>query len=639
MSVADNVWTDGPNAIALSAFCISQNYPQPQYHFVELLNGWGCTAMYTSGMSVTNDAETTKVLAKEKAALKALIDLGLETAQASPLKRKLPNNATEVQAKTAKMEGFGLLCPHCPGKTRTFVDVKALAPHITAKHPGENVPFDVSNLPTYSAPNSVKLESPSKVPPSSSVDEGAPCPHCPSTRQRKFKDNKAIKKHIDAKHPGSVVPDIPPLLPVQIIPSKDIKEPVEEVAFLCPHCPTTKTKKYANIQHLKPHVEAKHPGNELPEDPAQLPSVLLKPGDGTEAERDVKEDKRIFRCINCPENMKRFYKGSNSIKLHVETKHADAAPTDGLDIDKYLVAESPDSSEALNYNICTCPYCPPNKKCKPYSNIIGLVRHIAQKHPEKPESARISNFEAEMPEGGENCHLCPQSDKKFLTRQSLNSHIKNKHSNISDIVRQSMPLLPASVVTDHGYVCSLCPGKRRKKRSYTELDALMSHIQDNHTAEGKASKPEADKICDVLNCTFKTSSMQKLKSHQWRIHSQMQCALCELVFVNLQNCLWHVKKDHDDRKEFSIGRCKRKEREVEPVKAEYDNNYPCLMEGCDNTSQRLGDWYKHARNNHKEECGACNKKYSVILSRGCPCVTKDETPADDGEAQMVMAED
>ena len=83
MSVADNVWTDGPNAIALSAFCISQNYPQPQYHFVELLNGWGCTAMYTSGMSVTNDAETTKVLAKEKAALKALIDLGLETAQAS----------------------------------------------------------------------------------------------------------------------------------------------------------------------------------------------------------------------------------------------------------------------------------------------------------------------------------------------------------------------------------------------------------------------------------------------------------------------------------------------------------------------------------------------------------------------------
>jgi len=621
--------SDGPNVIALSAFCISQNYSQPEYNFVELLDGWGCTVMYTTGMSVSEEAEATKELAKEKAALKALVDLGLEESSQSSQapKRKLADAAPEVQTKMAKMEGFELLCPHCPSKkTRTYKDMKALAPHITTKHPGEKVPVDVSNIPKYIPPT----KAPTKV--LSPGDEGAPCPHCPATKRRKYKDNKAIKYHIDAKHPGSEVPVIPP--PQSFESAKQI---VEEVAFLCPHCPSTKTKKFSTIEHLKPHVEAKHPGNEVPQDPSKVPSVMV--GDEVEMEKETTQDNRIFRCVDCPENIKRFFKGSNSIKLHLETKHSDSPTTKSaeIDVDKYLVAENPNSTEAQNFNICTCPYCPPNKKCKPYSNIIGLVRHIAQKHPEKPESAKISNFEEEIPEGGESCHLCPLATKKYLTRQSLNSHIKNKHSNISDIVRQSMPLLPDTVVTDHGYVCSLCPGKHRKKRNFTELDALMSHIQDNHTVEGKAAKPDPDKICEISNCSFKTSSAQKLKSHQWRIHSQMQCALCELVFVNLQNCLWHVKKEHHDRKEFSIGRCKRKEKEIESVKVDYDNNYPCLMEGCDNTSQRLGDWYKHARNNHKEACNMCNKKYSVILNRGCPCVIKAEKTASDAE-EVAMAD-
>ena len=81
---------DGPYARALSVHCGRSGYPQPKYNYVfnGYINSYGATVLFGAFKAAADTAQSSKQMARERAAYMALSELGVLKAIMEKKKKK-----------------------------------------------------------------------------------------------------------------------------------------------------------------------------------------------------------------------------------------------------------------------------------------------------------------------------------------------------------------------------------------------------------------------------------------------------------------------------------------------------------------------------------------------------------------------
>ncbi|KAL7013182.1 hypothetical protein ACKWTF_015238 [Chironomus riparius] len=387
----------------------------------------------------------------------------------------------------------------------------------------------------------------------------------------KSSQNADIKKlhemHLDALGLGTDMPNTSSADVNFPSTSKNVSNSTPKKEFQCKLCPKSFDKRVSLINHQAAHTSYDYP--------------CLKCGLKFKTSRAFKN----HECPICQYCGKKF-KNKPKLIRHVTYVH----------------------SEKSNLELFTCDICGKALKYK-----VSIYRHMTE-HLEVTKNLRFKceicnksfmkrmglqnhqilhvfatlscdkcgmKFKKQKPYDQHKCLTCTHCPKNFSSKTKLNDHIRNMHTDLSelslficDICGKSFKYRPSIVrhVLDHRkeakYKCEVC-GKKWKSDI-----ALRDHIRMCHAAELitckiclKQMKPQCiyqhmryvhsevrDFKCKMCDAAFKTK--EKLKRHLDTHNRKFNCDQCDRKFSSQYELTEHLKW-HEDPEIFKCSICKK----------------------------------------------------------------------------------
>ncbi|XP_070489739.1 uncharacterized protein, partial [Chironomus tepperi] len=347
--------------------------------------------------------------------------------------------------------------------------------------------------------------------------------------------------------------------------SQKLSSPKKE--FQCKLCPKSYDKRVSLFNHQAAHTSYDYP--------------CLKCGLKFKSQRAINN----HECPICEYCGKKF-KNKPKLIRHVTYVHSDQSNLELFSCDlcgkslKYKISIDRHMKEHLEVtkNLqFKCEICH-----KSFTKRMGLQNHqILHVYATLTCNKCGMKFKKQKPYDQHVCLTCTHCPKNFSSKTKLNDHIRNIHTDesqlslyICDICGKSFKYRPSIVrhVLDHReeakYKCEVC-GKKWKSDI-----ALRDHIRMCHAVElitckicHKEMKPQCiyqhmkyvhttvrDFTCKICDAAFKTK--EKLKRHLDTHNRKFNCVQCDRKFSSLYELTEHLKW-HEDPDIFKCSICKK----------------------------------------------------------------------------------
>lgn len=369
-----------------------------------------------------------------------------------------------------------------------------------------------------------------------------------------------------------------------------------------------RTQRMRHQQKVHPETYEESDGGNSDVDYDPIIEEYLEDDDGhSTIEPDV-----VYECIVCADE----FETQDQLDVHFETMH--------------------DEGDVENEQVCTT--CDPPRTLK---NSRALYRHTREVH-----SGLV--------------FMCPECDRQFTFKRSLERHIRGVHQDIRDFscgiegcaekFRCSYDLKQHQINThDMGdkadRTCTICQSVFKKVR-YLETHMLAKHttvsfqcgLCDRSFSFERSLRRhirgvhEDIKDHDCLACPMKFRTAHDLKQHMINEHnvgdkSDRTCTVCQpnKVFKKEKYLQMHMSSIHNDAPLFECPICNRgfsfqrsMERHVRGVH-ENRRDFKCEAEGCNKCFRSRYELNEHVNNIHTDES---EKKRSSLDKLTCDVCDK-----------------
>ncbi|XP_013783207.1 zinc finger protein 883-like [Limulus polyphemus] len=342
--------------------------------------------------------------------------------------------------------------------------------------------------------------------------------------------------------------------------------------------------------------------------------------------QDYKEDKELFRCLECGKNFKEEVRLRQHQKFHanfqlVKCSLCDSMFRKGSGLATHMRAHLksiPSSQSCENVKLNRqeiivrkinnagdkrfhCSVCD-----KGFTSTNNLMKHYIAKHdPNNPNIASTSfKMQKQDDEKEEvlstDTYACEKCGRLFTSLKMLEGHKKKIHRNETENQRFRCPHCKYSTnktrdlrnhvavhTNERPHQCNLC-GK-----GFTEQSSLRKHAF-THTGE----KPY---VCDV--CGKKFTQRAHLKVHM-RIHNKekpYRCPYCEKTFA-YHNVLIRHQRSHTGERPYKCTLCSKSFKSNTALQsheiAQHTHEYPFNCTECGKGFIQFGNMQVHLRNIH-----------------------------------------